>query len=79
LHFFFIAKEVKRGAAFGAGFGEDKRAIGKVEGSEIVSAAEFGPEGAPVEAAGDHQVKDEVVAVVEFDGDAFADAAQGAD
>jgi hypothetical protein len=30
-----------------------------------------------VETAGDHEVQDQPVAVVEFDGDAFADAAQG--
>ena len=79
LHVFFVAEEVEGGAAFGAGFGEDERAIGEVEGGEIVAAAEFGSEGAPVEAAGDHEVKDEPEAVVEFDGDAFADAAEGAD
>jgi hypothetical protein len=30
-----------------------------------------------VEAPGDHEVQDKPVAVVEFDGDALADAAQG--
>jgi hypothetical protein len=69
---------VEGGAAFGAGFGEDERAVGKVEGGEIVAAAEFGSEGPPVEAAGDHEVQDEPMAVVEFDGDALADAVEGA-
>jgi hypothetical protein len=32
-----------------------------------------------VETAGDHEVQDEPVAVVKFDGDALADAAEGAD
>jgi hypothetical protein len=32
-----------------------------------------------VEAAGDHEMKDKPEPVVEFDGDAFADAVQGAD
>ncbi len=53
--------------------------MGKVEGGEIVSAAEFGSDGSPVKAAGDHEVKDEPEAVVELDGDAFADAAERAD
>jgi hypothetical protein len=77
LHVFFVAKEVEGGAAFGAGFGENERAVGKVEGGKIVAAAEFGSERAPVQTAGDHEVQDEPMAVVEFDGDALADAAQG--
>jgi len=32
-----------------------------------------------MEAAGDHEVQDEPEAVVEFDGDAFADAMEGTD
>jgi hypothetical protein len=79
----FVWEEVEGGAAFGAGFGEDERPVGKVEGGEVVSAAECRAglfvEGAPVEAAGDHEVEDEPEAVVEFDGDAFADAVQGTD
>ena len=78
LHVVFVAEEVKGGATFGAGFGEDERAVGKVEGGEIVAAAEFGSEGTPVETTGDHEVQDQPMAVVEFDGDALADAAQGA-
>jgi len=70
---------VEGGAALGAGFGEDEGAVGEVEGGEVVSAAEFGSEGAPVEAAGDHEVEDEPYTVVEFDGDAFANAAESAD
>jgi hypothetical protein len=75
----FVGEEVERGSALGAGFGEDERAVGEVEGGEIVSAAEFGSEGAPVEAAGDHEVKDQPEAVVELDGDAFADEVEGRD
>ena len=41
--------------------------------------AELRPGGAPVQAAGDHQVKDEPEIAVESDGDALADAAQFAD
>ncbi len=74
-----VGEEVEGGAAFGAGFGEDERAVGKVECGEVVSAAEFCAKGTPVEAAGDHEVKDEPEAVVEFEGDAFADAMETAD
>ena len=79
LHVVLVAKEVEGGAALGTSFGEDERAVGEVEGCEIVAAAEFCSEGTPVETAGDHEVQDEPVAVVEFDGDAFADAAEGTD
>ena len=75
----FVGEEVEGGAAFGAGFGEDEGAVGEVEGGEVVAAAEFCAEGAPVETAGDHEVKDEPEAVVELDGDAFADAVERAD
>jgi hypothetical protein len=64
---------------FGASFGEDEGAVGEVEGGEIISAAEFGSSGTPVEAAGDHEMKDEPDAVVELDGDAFADSAKPSD
>ena len=70
---------MKGGSAFGAGFGEDERAVGEVEGGEIVSAAEFGSDGAPVQATSDHEVQDEPEPVVELDGDAFADEVEGAD
>jgi len=69
---------VKGGAAFGARFGEDERAVRKVERGEVVAAAEFGSEGAPVKATGDHEVKDEPEAVVEFEDDALADAVERA-
>ena len=72
-------EEMEGGTAFGAGFGEDEGAVGEVEGGEVVAAAEFRAEGAPVETAGDHEVQDEPEAVVELDGDALADAVEGAD
>jgi hypothetical protein len=53
--------------------------MGEVEGGEIVAAAEFSAERAPVEAACNHEVQDEPETVVEFDGDAFADAMEGTD
>jgi hypothetical protein len=77
LHVVLVAEEVKGGATFGAGFGEDERAVRKVEGGEIVAAAQFGSDRTPVQTAGDHEVQDEPVAVVEFYGDALPDAAQG--
>ena len=75
----FVEEEVQGGPAPGAGFGEDEGAVGEVEGGEVVSAAEFGSDGAPVKASGDHEVQDEPEAVVEFDGDAFAYAVEAAD
>jgi hypothetical protein len=47
VHVVRVAEEVEGGAALGAGFGEDERAVGKVEGGEVVAASEFGTEGAP--------------------------------
>ena len=75
----FIGEEIKRGSALGAGFGEDEGAVGKVEGGEVVAASEFRVEGAPMEAAGDHEMKDEPEAVVELEDDSLADAVEGAD
>ena len=67
------------GPAPGAGFGEDEGAVGEVEGGEVVSAAEFGSERAPVEPTCDHEVKDEPESVVELEDNAFADAVKSAD
>ena len=72
-------ENIEGGSALGAGFGEDEGAVGEVEGGEIVAASEFCAERAPVEAAGDHEMKDEPEAVVELEDDAFADAVEGAD
>ncbi len=71
----FAGHEVQGSAAFGAGFGKDERAVGEVEGGEVVAAAEFGVAWTPVKASGDHEVEDEPEVVVEADGDALADAA----
>ena len=75
----FASEEMEGGTAFGAGFGEDEGALGEVECGEVVAAAEFGPEGTPVEATGDHKVQDEPEAIVEFNGDALANAMEGTD
>ena len=68
--------DVERGAMLRAGFGEDERAIGEIERGKHVFAGELRAGSAPVEAAGDHQVKDEPQVGVEADSDTFADAAQ---
>ena len=74
-----VCEEMERGSAFGACFGEDEGPVGEVEGGEVIAASEFCAEGAPVEAAGDHEVQDEPDAVVELEDDAFADAMERAD
>jgi hypothetical protein len=76
---FFVGEEVEGGSPLGTGFSEDEGAVGEVEGGEIVAAAEFGSDRAPVKAPRDHEVQDEPEAVVELDGDAFADAVKPAD
>ena len=76
---FFAADDMERRAMFCAGFGEDERAVGEIKCGEHIFAGELCIGRAPVEAAGDHQVKNEPEVAVEADGDAFADAAQVAD
>ena len=75
----FAAHDMKRGAALAAGFGQDEGAGREIEGGERLPAGEFGLRGTPVEAAGDHEVQDEPEIAVDANGDALADAAQGAD
>ena len=66
-------------AAFGASLSELQGAGGEVEGGEGIAAGEFGCGGAPVEAAGNHEVKHEPDVVFEAQGDALADAAEAGD
>jgi hypothetical protein len=73
------ADEMEGGAALGAGFREDERAGGEIEGGEGVAAGEFGLGRAPVKTAGDHEVENEPEIAYNADGDAFADAAKGKD
>ena len=79
---------MQRSTAFRARFGEDERTVGKVEGCEVVAAAELGSctcfQLTPVKAAGNHEVKDEEelfagVVRVEDEDNALAEAAQAAD
>ncbi len=53
----FSLDEVEGGAALGSGFGEDEGAVGEVEGGKVVATTEFGSGGAPVQAAGDHEME----------------------
>jgi hypothetical protein len=73
------ADEMERSAALGAGFREDERTGGEIEGGEGVASGEFGLGRAPVETAGDHEVKNQPEIAFNTDGDALADAAEGAD
>src|SRR5215469_4145554 len=75
----FSANHMERGATLGAGFGEDEGAVGKIEGGEVAAAGEFGMGWFPVQAAGDHEVKNQPEIVVETNGDALADPAERAD
>jgi len=76
---FFTGEHVEGSATFGAGLGEDERAIREVEGCEVVASAEFGVALSPVKSSGNHEVEDEPEVVVEAYGDALTDAAQLAD
>jgi hypothetical protein len=53
------ADDVQRGAAFGAGFSENQRAIGKIECRKVIASQQPRSGRAPVEPAGDHQMDDQ--------------------
>ncbi len=69
---------MERSSPLGSRFGEDERAVRKVESCEVISATKFGANPAPVESAGDHEVQDEPESVVELEDDALADAVKSA-
>jgi hypothetical protein len=75
----FTNEKMQRCAMLGAGFGEDQRAVGKIEGGKIVTTCELCVLRTPVQAAGNHQMKHNPEIVIEADGDAFADTAKFAD
>ncbi len=78
LEIFGALDEVDGGAFFGACFGEEEGAVGELEGEEIDFAGGFMLRvGFPFEAAGDHEVEDEVEVVLESEDDAFALASEG--
>ena len=62
-----------------SGFGEYERAVGEVEGGEVLSAADLGATRTPVEAPSDHQVQDEPEVALKSDSDALADPHELAD
>ena len=53
----FPTQDVERSAALAACLSEDERAEGEVEGGEVLPAGEFCLRRAPMEAAGNHEVK----------------------
>jgi hypothetical protein len=72
----FSRDEMKRSALLRAGFGPEKRAGGKIEGSEAPRRRNLDAASSPVQAAGDHQVQDEPKAVLEADANALSEAPQ---
>ena len=73
---FFAGNDLQRRAPLAAGFGEDQRSTGEVEGGEILPSAKFGADGSPVQAAGDHEVQDEPEFVFKAEGNTFANSPQ---
>jgi hypothetical protein len=62
---------MQRCAALRACLGERKSAVGKVECGEVLTACEFDFRGAPVQPAGDHQMKNEPKIALNSDRDSF--------
>ena len=72
----FICDDLERCSSLRARFGQHQRAVGKIEGREILPPTEFRSHRTPVQPAGDHQVQHHPEAVVEAESDALANAAQ---
>ena len=64
---------------FGAGLGEDQRAVREVERGEADLARQLRAPRLPVQPAGDHQVEDEEEVVVEREDDALAEPRDASD
>src|SRR5208283_1980746 len=75
-HAFFASEHMQRSAAFGASLGENQSAVGKVEGGEGLAAGEFRLGRAPMQTAGNHQVKREPEVAIDSDNDAFPNSPQ---
>ena len=75
----FSRDEMKRSALLRTSFGPEKRASGKIKGSEAPRRRNFDTAGAPVQAAGNHQVQDEPKVILEADANALSEAAQTQD
>src|ERR1700722_2976756 len=69
-------EEMQRRAALGSRFREHERSMRKVEGGEVLPPCQLRSWWTPVQAAGNHQVKDQPEITVEADSNALADAAQ---
>src|SRR6185312_5936461 len=54
---FFASEHHQGSSALGACLGEYERAVVKIKSCELIAACEFRSHFAPVQAAGDHQVK----------------------
>jgi hypothetical protein len=72
----FPRDDVERSPLLRAGLSPEKRASGKVKGGKAARWGNFDIAGAPVQAAGNHEMKDEPEVVFEADADAFSEAAQ---
>jgi hypothetical protein len=72
----FAVDEVEGGALFGAGFGPEEGAVGKVKGSQAAGWGDFDAARLPVKTTGDHEMEDEPEVVFEAEADAFAEAAK---
>ena len=69
-------EHMQRCTAFGAGLSEHERAIGKIEGCQILPARQLGPRWAPVQPASNHQVQHYPEIAVDSYCDSLADSAQ---
>ena len=72
----FAHEEMQGRTALCTGFGEHKRAIGKIERGEILPARQLRFARAPVQAARDHQVQYQPEAAIDANGDSLADSPQ---
>src|ERR1700674_2368850 len=72
-----LAREDVQGCAVRcAGFGEDERSAGKIEGSEALAACQLCSSGPPVQPAGNHQVQDQPEITFYSNRDSLADRPQ---
>ena len=74
-----VANDVEGRSPLGAGFRKGKGSVRKIESGQGVLAGEFGSRRFPVKAAGDHEMKHQPDAIIQPDGDAFADASECCD
>jgi hypothetical protein len=75
----FAAHNVQGRAALGASLGKNQGTVREIERRQSLATGELGSGRAPVQAAGDHQVKDQPKIIFYADRNALADAPQLAD